>query len=153
MQRPSQVLFGLFILLGASGCLYGKPAVEHHAAMGEPGARVLFMAGRDSHGPRAHEHEAGTRLLIAADGRSSPMREAAGISVSTQRYGQKALAFTVSHPVPHDNISTEIHRTGGPWSRGRARPDRRGRRSRKSHRCGASVVANGRGQFHGACAL
>ncbi len=56
------------------------------------------------------------RLVIAADGRDSPMRQAAGIGVTTKRYGQKALAFAVTHPVPHDNVSTEIHRTGGPFT-------------------------------------
>ncbi len=55
-------------------------------------------------------------LLIAADGRNSPMREALGIGVRTTRFGQKALAFAVSHPVPHDNVSTEIHRSGGPFT-------------------------------------
>ncbi|MEO0504468.1 MAG: FAD-dependent monooxygenase, partial [Pseudomonadota bacterium] len=43
-----------------------------------------------------------TRLVIAADGRTSPMRAAAGIGVQTRRYGQKALAFAVTHPTPHD---------------------------------------------------
>ncbi len=57
-----------------------------------------------------------TKLVIAADGRGSPMREAAGIAVHTLRYGQKALAFAVTHPVPHNNVSTEIHRTGGPFT-------------------------------------
>ncbi|MGV6812347.1 MAG: UbiH/UbiF family hydroxylase [Brevirhabdus sp.] len=57
-----------------------------------------------------------TRLVIAADGRNSPMREAAGIGVQTTRYGQKALAFAVTHPFPHGNISTEIHRSGGPFT-------------------------------------
>ncbi|APE43027.1 2-octaprenyl-6-methoxyphenyl hydroxylase [Sulfitobacter alexandrii] len=56
------------------------------------------------------------RLVIAADGRDSPMRTAAGIPVTTRRYGQKALAFAVTHPIPHDNVSTEIHRTGGPFT-------------------------------------
>ncbi|MFN0115975.1 MAG: UbiH/UbiF family hydroxylase [Paracoccaceae bacterium] len=56
------------------------------------------------------------RLVIAADGRASPTREAAGIGVITTRYGQKALAFAVTHPIPHDNISTEIHRSGGPFT-------------------------------------
>ncbi len=56
------------------------------------------------------------RLLIAADGRNSPMREALGIAVRTLRYGQKALAFAVSHPLPHQNVSTEIHRSGGPFT-------------------------------------
>ena len=56
------------------------------------------------------------RLVLAADGSTSPMREAAGIGVRTLRYGQKALTFAVRHPVPHHNISTEIHRSGGPFT-------------------------------------
>ena len=56
------------------------------------------------------------RLVIAADGRTSPVREAAKIPVKTTRYGQKALAFAVTHPIPHDNVSTEIHRSGGPFT-------------------------------------
>ncbi|MEO3415471.1 UbiH/UbiF family hydroxylase [Roseovarius sp. CAU 1744] len=56
------------------------------------------------------------RLVIAADGRDSPMRESAGIGVKTTHYGQKALAFAVTHAIPHDNVSTEIHRSGGPFT-------------------------------------
>lgn len=56
------------------------------------------------------------KLVLACDGRASPMREAAGIGVQTTRYGQKALAFAVSHDLPHENVSTEIHRTGGPFT-------------------------------------
>ncbi len=56
------------------------------------------------------------RLVIAADGRHSPVRKALGIPVSTTRYGQKALAFAVTHPEPHGNVSTEIHRSGGPFT-------------------------------------
>ncbi len=56
------------------------------------------------------------KLLVAADGRNSPVRTAAGIDVKTKRYGQKALALAVTHPIPHENVSTEIHRTGGPFT-------------------------------------
>ena len=56
------------------------------------------------------------RLVIAADGRHSAMREALGIPMTTTRYGQKALAFAVTHPLPHHNVSTEIHRSGGPFT-------------------------------------
>ena len=56
------------------------------------------------------------RLLVGADGRASPVRQALGIGVRTFRYGQKALAFAVTHDVPHDNVSTEIHRSGGPFT-------------------------------------
>ncbi|MBD3765715.1 MAG: UbiH/UbiF family hydroxylase [Rhodobacterales bacterium] len=56
------------------------------------------------------------RLVVAADGRDSPVRRALGIGVRTWRYGQKALAFAVSHDTPHANVSTEIHRSGGPFT-------------------------------------
>jgi 2-octaprenyl-6-methoxyphenol hydroxylase len=56
------------------------------------------------------------KLVIGADGRASPVRDMAGIGTHTRRYGQKALAFAVAHPVPHHNTSTEIHRSGGPFT-------------------------------------
>lgn len=56
------------------------------------------------------------RLVIGADGRNSPVREAAGITAKTTRYGQKAVVFAVTHPEPHGNVSTEVHRAGGPFT-------------------------------------
>ena len=56
------------------------------------------------------------RLVIGADGRASAVREAAGIAVKTMRYGQKALTFAVTHSEPHCSISTEVHRSGGPFT-------------------------------------
>ena len=56
------------------------------------------------------------RLIVAADGRNSTVRQEVGIDVTTTRYGQKALAFAVAHAIPHNNISTEIHRSGGPFT-------------------------------------
>lgn len=56
------------------------------------------------------------RLLIGADGRGSPVRRALGIGTRTWRYGQKALAFAVTHEQPHHNVSTEVHRAGGPFT-------------------------------------
>jgi 2-octaprenyl-6-methoxyphenol hydroxylase len=56
------------------------------------------------------------RLVVAADGRDSALREALGIRARRWSYGQKALVFTVSHAAPHDGVSTEIHRSGGPFT-------------------------------------
>jgi len=56
------------------------------------------------------------RLVIAADGRTSPLRTQLGIPVKTWRYGQKAIVFNTIHTKPHQNISTEIHRSGGPFT-------------------------------------
>ena len=56
------------------------------------------------------------KLVIGADGRGSPVRRAAGINAKTTRYGQKAITFAVTHDAPHDNVSTEVHRAGGPFT-------------------------------------
>ena len=56
------------------------------------------------------------RLVIGADGRNSAVRAAHGIDVTTTRYGQKAITFAVTHPGPHNGISTEVHSTGGPFT-------------------------------------
>ena len=56
------------------------------------------------------------KLAIAADGRDSTLRDAAGMSTKRWRYGQKALVLAVSHPCAHENVSIEIHRTGGPFT-------------------------------------
>lgn len=77
---------------------------------------ALFTRTSEARVKLSDDSKIRTRLVIAADGRSSPMREAAGIPVKTTRYGQKALAFAVTHPIPHANVSTEIHRSGGPFT-------------------------------------
>ncbi|WP_111428437.1 UbiH/UbiF family hydroxylase [Rhodobacteraceae bacterium DSL-40] len=56
------------------------------------------------------------RLVIAADGRDSAVREMCGISARRWGYGQKAVVFTVAHSLPHHDVSTEIHRSGGPFT-------------------------------------
>lgn len=60
--------------------------------------------------------QARAKLVIGADGRNSAVRAAADIGVSTTRYGQKAVTFAVTHNAPHANVSTEIHRSGGPFT-------------------------------------
>ncbi len=82
----------------------GVSVTRHLARTAE--ARVWFSDDTDAR----------TDLVIAADGRNSLLRQSAGIGVKTTRYGQKALAFAVTHPIPHQNVSTEIHRRGGPFT-------------------------------------
>ena len=87
---------------------------------------VTFLPGTATQSVLTREAEAlvglsdgrriSARLLVAADGRNSPVRQAVGVDVKTTRYGQKALAFAVTHPIPHENVSTEIHRSGGPFT-------------------------------------
>jgi len=50
------------------------------------------------------------RLVAGADGRQSVCREAAGIESSVWRYDQAAIAASFRHTIPHDGVSTEMHR-------------------------------------------
>lgn len=83
-----------------------------------PGVGFARMLARESEAlvSLTDGNQISARLVIGADGRNSPVREALGIPVKTMRYGQKALAFAVTHDLPHTNISTEVHRKGGPFT-------------------------------------
>ena len=54
------------------------------------------------------------RLCVAADGRASPAREAAGISVAKRDYPQSALVLNFAHSRGHGYVSTEFHTETGP---------------------------------------
>ncbi|MBS9720523.1 UbiH/UbiF family hydroxylase [Tianweitania sp. BSSL-BM11] len=64
--------------------------------------------------------EDGTRLegalAIAADGRGSPARDAAGIRTVGHPYPQSALVLSFSHTRPHNDTSNEFHTETGPFT-------------------------------------
>jgi 2-octaprenyl-6-methoxyphenol hydroxylase len=64
----------------------------------------------------AGEHIFSASLAIAADGRKSLLREAAGISCNAWAYDQVAIATSFAHSAPHDGMSTEYHRAAGPFT-------------------------------------
>jgi 2-octaprenyl-6-methoxyphenol hydroxylase len=55
-----------------------------------------------------------TQLVIAADGRQSFCRAAAGIGIKSWSYDQSAIVSTFAHSRPHGGVSTEFHRKSGP---------------------------------------
>lgn len=93
------------------------------ALAAEPRARLIAQAASASRpADDAVEIEAAdgevitANLAVAADGRRSLMREAAGIKLKSRRAPQEALAFTVSHTRGHDFVSTELHYEDGPFT-------------------------------------
>jgi 2-octaprenyl-6-methoxyphenol hydroxylase len=56
------------------------------------------------------------RLVVAADGKQSLCREAAGIETEHWSYPQSALTCNVAHARPHGGISTEFHTRHGPFT-------------------------------------
>lgn len=55
-------------------------------------------------------------MVVGCDGRHSVVRQSAGIEVREQVSSQQALVFQVYHPIAHENVSTEVHCSGGPFT-------------------------------------
>src|SRR5690349_8749681 len=55
-------------------------------------------------------------LLVAADGRNSPMREAAGIRVARWKYHHQAIVSVLRHERSHENVAYEIFYPTGPFA-------------------------------------
>jgi 2-octaprenyl-6-methoxyphenol hydroxylase len=56
------------------------------------------------------------RLVVAAEGRRSALREAAGIPVTRLPYGQTGIVSAVAHEKPHHNIALEHFLPAGPFA-------------------------------------
>ena len=56
------------------------------------------------------------RLSVAADGRHSALRQAAGIPVTTWRYNQTGIVCTVAHERPHLGVAQERFLPAGPFA-------------------------------------
>ncbi len=56
------------------------------------------------------------RLVVAAEGRGSPLRGQAGIPVTRVPYNQRGIVSAVAHERPHHNTALEHFLPGGPFA-------------------------------------
>ena len=82
------------------------PAMAERSERAGGLARLYLADGRILEAP----------LIVAADGRGSPLRREAGIETVAWAYGQKALVLTVGHEEPHGNVAHERFLAGGPFA-------------------------------------
>jgi 2-octaprenyl-6-methoxyphenol hydroxylase len=68
-------------------------------------------------------------LLIAADGRNSRTREAAGINIARWKYDHRAIVSVLRHELPHDHVAYEIFYPTGPFALLPMTDDKDGHRS------------------------
>jgi 2-octaprenyl-6-methoxyphenol hydroxylase len=73
---------------------------------GDHGVIVALEDGRKLRAP----------LLVAADGRNSATREAAGIRIARWKYDHQAIVSVLRHEKPHDNVAYEIFFPTGPFA-------------------------------------
>ena len=112
---------------GALGTMYENRALRtalHAAAADAPGVdlRMQRRTGsvvRDAAGVRATLDDGtvvSAPLLIAAEGRNSPSREAAGIRVARWQYDHAAIIGAFNHARSHGNTAYEIFSSSGPFA-------------------------------------
>jgi 2-octaprenyl-6-methoxyphenol hydroxylase len=123
------------VLVSYDNRVDGEPAtwiVEHaclqRALLVAAGRRpsVTLLGGDAGEGFAADEHEVALRLasggrlrgalLVAADGRGSRLREAAGIKVVRWSYPQAAIVATVRHEKPHGGRAVQHFLPAGPFA-------------------------------------
>lgn len=72
----------------------------------ETGVHVRLASGESLRG----------QLCVAADGRNSPLRHAAGLKCAAWEYGQSGIVSTVAHERPHHGVAHEYFMPGGPFA-------------------------------------
>jgi len=68
-------------------------------------------------------------VLVVAEGRNSPTRDAAGIRMARWKYDHCAIVSTLRHALPHGNVAHEIFYPSGPFALLPMSDDERGHRS------------------------
>jgi 2-octaprenyl-6-methoxyphenol hydroxylase len=90
----------------AQGVTLAMPARPVAKDRDAQGTRVTLPDGRTFAAP----------LLIVAEGRNSPTREAAGIRIARWRYDHAAIIATIGHERPHGSTAHEIFYPTGPFA-------------------------------------
>jgi 2-octaprenyl-6-methoxyphenol hydroxylase len=69
-------------------------------------ARLTLDGGRRLEAP----------LIVAADGKKSPLRAAAGLRCNAWSYPQTAIVTTLAHERPHEGVAQELFLPSGPFA-------------------------------------
>jgi 2-octaprenyl-6-methoxyphenol hydroxylase len=102
-----------FLRRGLLDAVAAEPMVTHRApvlveghAPDESGVTVRLSDGTSLRG----------RVLVAADGRRSPLAAAAGLRWTGRRYDQTGLVCAIEHDEPHDGVARQVFYPAGPFA-------------------------------------
>ncbi|MER8489309.1 UbiH/UbiF family hydroxylase [Mesorhizobium australicum] len=109
--------FGLNLPNGVLGpALAGKVTAHSGIEWRRSMVKAWHLGAVKAHAALADGSEIDASLAVAADGRLSPAREAAGISTAARAYPQAALVLNFGHNREHGFTSTEFHTETGPFT-------------------------------------
>ncbi|MEP7174314.1 MAG: FAD-dependent monooxygenase [Aestuariivirga sp.] len=115
-QELNLEAFGWNIPLGLLLPTLRKRAEDLGVAFIEATAIGARSSGNAIHITLSNTSEISATLCLAADGANSAMRNAAGIATDTWSYDQTAIATSFVHSMGHGNVSTEYHKSAGPFT-------------------------------------
>ena len=115
-QELNLEAFGWNIPLGLLLPALRKRAEDLGVTFIEATATGARSSGDAIHITLSNTSEISASLCLAADGANSAMRKAAGIATDTWSYDQTAIATSFAHSMGHDNVSTEYHKSAGPFT-------------------------------------
>jgi 2-octaprenyl-6-methoxyphenol hydroxylase len=126
-QRPGRINFTPAPHEGTLGRMFANRTLRlalFEAARGEPmiawhSKSAVSERRRTEHGVAATLADGRVlkaALMIGAEGRHSPTREEAGITIAKWDYRHRAIIAGLTHEKPHDNVAWEIFYPAGPFA-------------------------------------
>ncbi|MFA5122774.1 FAD-dependent monooxygenase [Zavarzinia sp.] len=107
------ILENRHIRLGLMAVIAGIPSIRVLAPVRVVGTE-RGTAGAIAH--LADGRKIRARLIVACDGRASPLREEAGIRKVAWDYSQDGIVTTVEHELPHQGVACEHFLPSGPFA-------------------------------------
>ncbi len=95
-----------------NACLHGAANLTLHAP-------ALAEVTRDTAGAQIRLDSGETfaaRLVVAAEGRDSPLRRQAGLTATRWAYAQSGIVCAIAHALPHNNTALEHFLPAGPFA-------------------------------------
>jgi 2-octaprenyl-6-methoxyphenol hydroxylase len=92
--------------IAAKGITFHQPDIADRIVRDANGVRIALKSGK----------RISTPLLIAAEGRNSPTRAAAGIRIAHWKYNHTAIISAFDHSKDHGNVAHEIFYPAGPFA-------------------------------------
>ncbi len=95
-----------------NACLHAAPSVALHAPAEATVARTAQAATITLNDGTAMQ----ARLVVAAEGRDSPLRRQAGLAAARWRYRQSGIVCAIAHARPHARTALEHFLPAGPFA-------------------------------------
>lgn len=97
--------------------IYAAIAEEPRVALHAPARRIRTEYGKATATVALEDGRAlEASLVVAADGRHSPLRAEAALKVNQWSYPQTGIVATVAHERPHDGVAQELFLPSGPFA-------------------------------------